>query len=1208
MFCSPRDACRVRRSIERFELSLTILHPPRSPQASNAAADWAQKRKQALERATELRAQRKAAERASVQQVAEPVRGLESDPLPSPKQDASSDQTWWAGGNDGSAAGFGDAGRRQAGHEGRQRRQWGQPSVLDPLSFGANGSGTTKENRDPETPPRGADAPSGRLMPWEREMLVKQAEQEATAQGLPPTPSNEAIARVFGEYGEARDGDDPDVWGPPRPSPGKGPNLNRLDSRASPSTQRPASAAPRSPGAPTRLAASVAAGPRAQRSRNTEHEARDAARTKRGASDATDATVAETRSPSARTKPSVKAAALVVRESASAAGEASAASAKQPTAEAAERSRVRPATARAGTTRARSPYASAAVPGFAAAFRKQTEAKGIKPVPATATQAAKTPTPAVREAVASAQAAIAGALTPPGAAHAAEPRPEPPTVDITNREDSGEVAALLGAFARRAEALTRGERSADAEPAASAAAAGSGSQSARPTAASAKADASRRAGPASGVPKAASKKPRLPAEMVQKIVTKAVEQRQTERRGASSSSSPSGASKASAPSARRAPASPGAWSAAELPGSSVAHAPAATPIGFDEFLKLQEREASSPSKLRKSPRKPPAKPPFNTGDVMGDVDPAAVAAAARKVAAAKAPKRPTAAGAAPPEDAAVTKKAAGADAEKPTRQMFDKRESRRMNAKPFAAAVQRWRNAKAAAKAVTNAGTLNPNAHRGRGDAATDADGRIDRPESPPGGVKVYVRKRPLFAHEQARGEFDCVTVPECGAECGAGASHAASEPSRTIVIHNCQMRADLKRMFVKHSAFDVTRAFGERCGGAEVYETAAAPMVRGALAGGVGALFMYGQTGSGKTHTMEHLEKTAMQALFRGEPRGPNPLKGAEQIRVAYFEIAGKKCADLLSPARNDIALKEVGGGVNGGVNGAHGSMDPAEYRKLDVQLIGACEPTVCSVAELETIVAAGKARRATSATHCNAASSRSHAVLRLTCCLASGATGRLTLVDCAGSERKEDNVHHSAEQRRETAEINASLYALKECVRMRKMQHQRPEGGGHVHVPYRSSHLTRVLMECFVRPDAQLGVIGTVSPASVDTEHSVSTLKTVGLIGGCEDGDGVVEEREDVSKNLKIGEDGAVTETVVERVVAPVRWSNAHIRAFMERAGNEKFAGRVTVPLSLVGRDVVRMSPLALQKICGGDKKLAEALHNKIRDEIQRCSSKTR
>ena len=89
--------------------------------------------------------------------------------------------------------------------------------------------------------------------------------------------------------------------------------------------------------------------------------------------------------------------------------------------------------------------------------------------------------------------------------------------------------------------------------------------------------------------------------------------------------------------------------------------------------------------------------------------------------------------------------------------------------------------------------------------------------------------------------------------------------------------------------------------------------------------------------------------------------------------------------------------------------------------------EPAAATVTELEQIIAAGKGRRATSATHCNAASSRSHAVLRLTCILADGSTGRLTLVDCAGSERKEDNMHHSAEQRRETAEINASLYALK-------------------------------------------------------------------------------------------------------------------------------------------------------------------------------------
>ena len=155
---------------------------------------------------------------------------------------------------------------------------------------------------------------------------------------------------------------------------------------------------------------------------------------------------------------------------------------------------------------------------------------------------------------------------------------------------------------------------------------------------SAEAETSRRAGPASGVPKAASKKPRLPAEMVQKIVTKAVEQRQTERRGASPLSSPTAASKATAPSARRAPASPGAWSAAQLPGSPITHAPAATPIGFDEFLKLQEQEASSPSAPQVA-AEAPGRPPFNTGDVMGDVDPAAAAAAARARAKARAPHR-----------------------------------------------------------------------------------------------------------------------------------------------------------------------------------------------------------------------------------------------------------------------------------------------------------------------------------------------------------------------------------------------------------------------------------------------------------------------------------------------------------------------------------------------------------------------------------------
>ena len=39
------------------------------------------------------------------------------------------------------------------------------------------------------------------------------------------------------------------------------------------------------------------------------------------------------------------------------------------------------------------------------------------------------------------------------------------------------------------------------------------------------------------------------------------------------------------------------------------------------------------------------------------------------------------------------------------------------------------------------------------------------------------------------------------------------------------------------------------------------------------------------------------------------------------------------------------------------------------------------------------------------------------------SSGNGLLTLVDCAGSERKEDSMYHDKERQRESTEINASL-----------------------------------------------------------------------------------------------------------------------------------------------------------------------------------------
>ena len=118
-----------------------------------------------------------------------------------------------------------------------------------------------------------------------------------------------------------------------------------------------------------------------------------------------------------------------------------------------------------------------------------------------------------------------------------------------------------------------------------------------------------------------------------------------------------------------------------------------------------------------------------------------------------------------------------------------------------------------------------------------------------------------------------------------------------------------------------------------------------------------YGQTGSGKTFTMEAIERAAVGTIFAQH--------GARRVSVNYFEIVGKRCVDLLAPGQREIVLKEE--------PVADGNAAQA------VALVGATEVDADSAESLEACMRAGKARRATSATFCNASSSRSHAVLRL-------------------------------------------------------------------------------------------------------------------------------------------------------------------------------------------------------------------------------------
>jgi kinesin family member 2/24 len=358
--------------------------------------------------------------------------------------------------------------------------------------------------------------------------------------------------------------------------------------------------------------------------------------------------------------------------------------------------------------------------------------------------------------------------------------------------------------------------------------------------------------------------------------------------------------------------------------------------------------------------------------------------------------------------------------------------------------------------------------------------------------VRVFIRKRPIFPRERKASEFDVVS---CGAD------------GRSCTVHDARMRADMRRRFLVHHEFRFDRVFDARATNADVFAEAADALVDAAIAGSFTTCMMYGQTGSGKTYTMSALYEQASVALFQR-------LQQQQQqhaVSVSFVEIAGDACRDLLNRFADAPLLTSKDGLV-------------WPYPVVEI--------SVASAADLIAFIKFGAGVRTTEATGVHDASSRSHAVLRIYVRKKSSSTsgargmsrarrvaeatqrlgsrahmsgsmamnyddvpvgpgggaenfeGVLSLVDLAGSEKNIDSMYHSAQRRKEGAQINASLMALKSCIRARAA------GKNRSHV-YRKSKLTMALKGSFILPTARTVIIATVSPSSKDTEHSLNTLK---------------------------------------------------------------------------------------------------------------------
>jgi hypothetical protein len=330
------------------------------------------------------------------------------------------------------------------------------------------------------------------------------------------------------------------------------------------------------------------------------------------------------------------------------------------------------------------------------------------------------------------------------------------------------------------------------------------------------------------------------------------------------------------------------------------------------------------------------------------------------------------------------------------------------------------------------------------------------------------VRKRPLSSKEVGSGDRDIISTSS----------------SETLFVHEVKNRLDLSK-YVESHEFSFDAVFGEKHTNMEVYVGTARPLVDAFFEGSRCTCFAYGQTGTGKTYTMEGrqgnpgLYLLAVNDVFHRLRDNPTL-----HVSISFFEIYGSRLHDLL----NNRA-----------------KLESREDSQCEVRIVGLTECHCSSADEVLDLIDRAAASRSTGVTGANDDSSRSHAVFQLELrrhrtrppdlSLRAGGdgdsgvseyveVGRLSFIDLAGSERGNDTSNSNRLTRLEGAEINKSLLALKECIRA---MDQRKD-----HTPFRGSKLTQVLKASFTgKANCQTVMIANVSPASMNVEHTLNTLR---------------------------------------------------------------------------------------------------------------------
>jgi kinesin family protein 2/24 len=312
--------------------------------------------------------------------------------------------------------------------------------------------------------------------------------------------------------------------------------------------------------------------------------------------------------------------------------------------------------------------------------------------------------------------------------------------------------------------------------------------------------------------------------------------------------------------------------------------------------------------------------------------------------------------------------------------------------------------------------------------------------------------------------------------------------------------------IYLQSSSFRPDEVYGPDQTSEDVYRGLVAPLVPWAWGGGISTLFAYGQTGSGKTYSVSELERLAAAELMNGN------LEGNRDVYICAFELVGKEAFGKVPAAVFFIKHSWVTEKI---INSNKPTDLLNDRRKIVVmedafgesQLVGAVEEKPSTAEELISYIERSMSFRKTEPTLKNDRSSRSHAVCRIRIAnkdVIDAPDGLLFLVDLAGSEVDRDIKEHSRDRMMETRDINVSLSTLKDCIRGRAMWNM--TGGVatnrramNVHVPFRSSVLTKVLKHVFdVKGNryCKTAVLACVKPNAADAGPSKNTLRYAELL----------------------------------------------------------------------------------------------------------------